>query len=184
MSKGNITCGHKNAQFYVDYNNFNTYLNKNNPEESMLEKDIPSDKLDDYEFDMELTQIAYETFKGNLINHMQSHYKSLQKVIPSAKAEQKIILENNMFQIALMDNDWSIAVQLLRKPKYTNEAFQNRLFPTFLNGIVNALFDQVDVIHERTSSWTSTSLYEQTKSQSIQLKAIQQPIPAVMPAAN
>lgn len=57
-----------------------------------------------------------------------------------------------MFEIAIENNDWSFAVELLRKPVKNN--LQDTLFETFKTGLEHTLKGFFQTIYIRTGSWS------------------------------
>lgn len=80
---------------------------------------------------------------------------------PWGNCSRKVILENKLFYIAIEDNEWSLAVELLQKEDpYDNHlsGLQRRYFKQCIEGIKMCLLERLPSIGIRTSAWTSGSI--------------------------
>lgn len=72
--------------------------------------------------------------------------------------ERRVIMENNLFYIALEDNEWSLAVELIQKEDpYDNHlnGLQSRHYLRYLDGMKRCLLELLPSIGIRTGAWTS-----------------------------
>lgn len=77
---------------------------------------------------------------------------------------RRVIMENGLFYIAVEDNEWSIAVELLQKGNTYEDGYlsddgrleglQAKHFQRYLDGIKECLLERVPSIGVRTSAWT------------------------------
>ena len=65
-----------------------------------------------------------------------------------------ILLSNDLFYIVLEDNEWSIAVELIQKDD-VSYGLQKKHHQTYLDGIRDCLFEQVETLGIYGGAWTS-----------------------------
>ena len=157
----NVTVNYDEGLFYVDYKDIYMYHEIANPDHFLPESQIPAGEEDKYEFDEEKTQIHYDSFKARLSAYLCQHLPSL-KVPPEDMARnrtytKRILAENNLFQIALEDNNWSVAVKLLRQ-KDGNTGLQTQMYNSFLNRVRLGLFQQFKTLYVRDGAWSASKL--------------------------
>lgn len=71
---------------------------------------------------------------------------------------RRAILESNLFYIAVEDNEWSLAVELIQKEDpYDNHlsGLQSRHYLRYLDGMKRCLLERLPSIGIRTGPWTS-----------------------------
>ena len=74
---------------------------------------------------------------------------------------QRVIMENELFAIAVEDNENSLAVELLQKDvKYDERllGFQKRHFERYRDALRDAMLERVPEISFPTSAWTSGTI--------------------------
>ena len=72
--------------------------------------------------------------------------------------DRQAILESSLFHIAIEDNEWSLAVELLQKEgAYGSNlsGLQARHYQKYLDGIKRCLLEYLPSIGTRTGAWTS-----------------------------
>lgn len=71
---------------------------------------------------------------------------------------RRVIMESGLFYIAVEDNEWSLAVELIQKEDpYDNHlsGLQARHFQRYLDGMKTCLLERLPSIGIRTGPWTS-----------------------------
>ena len=71
---------------------------------------------------------------------------------------RRAILESSLFYIAIEDNEWSMAVELIQKEDpYDNHlnGLQKRHYQSYLDGIKKCLLNRLPSIGRYTGAWTS-----------------------------
>jgi hypothetical protein len=106
-----------------------------------------------FKLDLPLSQQNYDVWLEKFRDAMQKRYKSYHKIDKYLKRDQRIVLENNMFQVIIEDNEWSFAVELISVPHCPYPAFQKHLFPQFFKGMREILFTITETIYIRNGSW-------------------------------
>ena len=72
--------------------------------------------------------------------------------------DRKAFLENELFFIAVEDNQWSYAIELIQKgPEYL-AGFQKRFYQTYLDAIKNILLDYYGEVSYRRGAWMSGTI--------------------------
>lgn len=155
MSGGNVNVSLNDGLYYVHYDAINLYKSKKNPDDVRQRKDIPSYQASQFVLDLDLSQAKYNLWLQTFRNAMQKRYKSYRLVDRYEHRGQRVVLENDMFKVAIEDNDWSFAVELISRPKYRYVDFQKHLFNHFFKGMREILLSTVDTIYIRSGSWTA-----------------------------
>lgn len=141
MGRGNVCVNKENeGLYYVDYNNFRPWLEEENYE------------IDEYQLD---------DFKEEFIIEIKKRFKSFID-INEFENNKEILLRNNLFSIAIEDNEWSLAVELLETEDYYDspnlDGLRYKHSNNYLNGIKETLLDMFGEIGIRTSAWTSGTI--------------------------
>lgn len=145
MGRGNVaTNGKFEGLFYVDYDNFYVYYESNM-----------------YECDEETSQENINKAIKTFVDDMQRKYASFtpmkQRTWLSGNGQRKeVILENGLFYIAVEDNEWSLAFELLQKePDYGNLiGMQKANYKKYLQAMQDCLLKQFQQIGVYAGSWT------------------------------
>ena len=70
-----------------------------------------------------------------------------------------VILESRLFYIAVEDNEWSLAVELVQKEEPLGDVWmenlQKRLYQKYLDGMKKALLNRLPSIGTYSGAWTS-----------------------------
>ena len=149
--KTNISVDNLAGLFYIDYKDIFIY-NKPNDSELLKEKDIMPDEFNNYEFNQDASQAYYNNCIDKLADSMSKKFTSISKIDKTDK-KKHIIAGNQLFEIALEDNQWSIAVQLLPVKK-ANKGLQKQMYYAFLHGLRESLFEQFNTLYVRNGSWS------------------------------
>ena len=165
MGRGNVCVrGEYEGLFYIDNDDLRVYRPiKGDKAERKLLRDIPFEDISLWEY----SGIDIQWWESDVIEEFQC---SMQKRFPSFRPcsewldrEQKAILENELFYIALENNEWSTAVELIQKEvpwPQDYSGLQRRHFQKYLDGIRNTLFEQFDTLGIYTGPWTSGFIHK------------------------
>jgi hypothetical protein len=144
MGRGN-TCvfGEYEGLFYVDWDNFSS----------------------EYEDD-DLWREDWENSLYQFINDFTQRFKSFSRCDEWISRDDRAVLENKLFYIAVADNEWSIAIKLIQKgQEYYDgsniETLQAKHYKTYLDGIRDCLFNQFEELGTYTGPWTSGRIQRQ-----------------------
>lgn len=72
--------------------------------------------------------------------------------------DRRVIMESGLFYIAVQDNQWSVAVELIQKEDPYDDrlsGLQARHYQRYLDGMKKCLLDRLPSIGTRTGAWTS-----------------------------
>lgn len=153
--KTNLNVDNLSGLFYIDYKDIFIY-NKPNDSNFIKQKDINPDELNNYEFNQDASQAHYNNCIDKISDYMANNFDSMLKTDLREK-KKHIIAANQLFQVTLEDNDWSVAVQLLPVKK-ANKGLQKQMYYAFLHGLRNALFEQFDTLYVRNGSWSQIAI--------------------------
>jgi hypothetical protein len=138
MGRGNIKVSNPHERlFYVDNEYFEVHV------------------LDTHRTvrDYEAEQEVFETFLENVAEEIMER-TSMKSVCKYIGRDTKVILENNLFQIGITDNEWSIAFMILQKEDAVT-AFQKSHIKKYENILRDVLFGYVPTLGIYTGPWTS-----------------------------
>lgn len=155
MRNRNINVSSSDALYFVHYDTVELYKNKHNPLDIRPKADIPAGKEADYKFDAETSQKKYDEYIDTFCRLMRRRLPSLKPVQNTERSRRKILLQNSMFSIAVEDNNWSFAVELLSRPECPYKSLQKHHFASFVKGMQDCLFILFNEIYVRTGSWTA-----------------------------
>ena len=138
MGRGN-TCvfGDYEGLYYIDWDNFS------------------SSEYEDDDFWEEDWGNSLEQF----ISDFTQRFKSFSKCDEWISRDDRAILENKLFYVAVADNEWSVAIKLIQKEqKYDGgnlENLQAKHYKTYLDGMKECLFNQFEELGIYAGPWTS-----------------------------
>lgn len=157
-AKMNVSVNYNEGLYYVDYKDLYMYHEIKNPTNIIPESKLPAGHEAEYEFDQDMTQVKYDAFRQKLTDHMVQHFPSMkaadQDTFADRAKKKRIIVGNQLFNVILEDNTWSIAVELKLAPK-GNKGLQTQMFPSFLAGLRVGLFNQFETLYVRDGSWSA-----------------------------
>lgn len=145
MGRGN-TCvfGDYEGLYYIDWDNFIAEY-----------EDEYGNIVEDYDLQQEDWENSLEQF----IDDFTEKFKSFSRCNEWISREDKAVLENKLFYIAIADNEWSVAIKLIQKEQGYHdgniENLQAKHYKTYLEGIKECLFNQFDELGIYTGPWTS-----------------------------
>lgn len=149
MGRGNAcTNGAYEGLYYVRWDNFSDEY-----------EDEDGNIITDYDFQREEWELALDEF----ISDFTSKYKSFYRCEEWLNREEKAILENSLFYIAVEDTGWAVAIKLIQKEElYYSKGnivnLQKGLYLKYLNGIKECLFNQFDELGIYDGAWTSGTI--------------------------
>lgn len=116
--------------------------------------DILASEYLDWDYDEIYSELRRDDFEKTFVEDMIGMYTSFTPCEEWISNSRRAILENGLFWIALEDNEWSVAVELLQKEDVP-EGFQKLRFAEYLEGIKLSLFNQFDSIGVYAGPWMS-----------------------------
>ncbi len=163
MGRGNV-CVFREYEglYYIDNDDLDEYRRvdeETDEVEHCLLGELSYEELTsgDWKFDEWKSQLNWEHAKRNLICSLMAKFPSLRECNTWIEHDRFALLENNLFYIAVADNQWSQAVMLVQKEHwcYDYSGLQKRHYQSYLDGIRDSLFEQFETIGTYSGAWTS-----------------------------
>ena len=148
MGRGNAcTHGDYEGLYYIDYDNYTTYI---------CDEDGNLTEERDYDYERMLLEDDIELLK--LL--FKRRFTSFVDCDEWINRDEKAILENDLFYIAVEDNEWSLAVKLIQKDSYdyNNTGLQAKHFQNYLEGLKECLFELYPEIGCYDGAWTHRTI--------------------------
>lgn len=110
-----------------------------------------------WKYDEYLSQQNWEDAMADFVAAMKAKFPKFVTCDKWISNERHAILENNLFYIAVSDNEWSMAVMLIRKDHwcYDFSGLQKQHYQRYLDGIRDCLFEQFETLGIYGGAWTS-----------------------------
>lgn len=162
MGAGNVCVfGTNEGLYYVDNKYFDVVeaVNENGEAEAMLRDEAEERKLN-YRPDEVLSTYEYEDFLDELKTKIKERFSSFSDV-DNWERDRHIILENKLFKIAIEDNQWSYAVELLENSEPSG--LHTRNFNTYFNYLKEVLLLIFPEIGTYSSAWTHGTIRRNDK---------------------
>jgi hypothetical protein len=155
MGRGNTQVADNEVIYYVDYDNFKTFI-----------QDEDGNDTDERDYDMESMLFDDWVLEFQDLAIFRSHFEKEKRWVGDAR----VLLSNKHFDIVIIDNEWSIGVALIRRDiddyyKYTyvteqEEAAykkeQDDLFDKYNNLLLDALYELVSELRVPNGAWMSS----------------------------
>lgn len=163
MGRGNV-CVFRECEglFYIDNDHLHEYrrVGEDGDEvEYRLMGDLSYEELTsgDWQFDEWQSHRNWEDAKQNLICAIKAKFPRFVRCDRWIGNDRYALLENNLFYIAVADNEWSQAVMLIQKDHwcYDFSGLQKQHYQRYLDGIRDCLFEQFDTLGTYGGAWTS-----------------------------
>ena len=162
MGRGNV-CVHGPCEglYYIDTDDFQTYRRDGDAETKLLgELDYAALVGGGWVYDADLSERELEDILENFIESFTNMFPSFNRIRANTWIDRsrRAILENTLFYVAVEDNEWSVAVELLQKEFDDCEdltGFQRRHYKSYLAGMEKCLLEVLPGIGTYTGPWTS-----------------------------
>lgn len=163
MGRGNVcVTGDYEGLYYVDNDYIHSYRRvgcDSEEEESALQGKLDYSDLasGDWVFDEWETNANYEWFLEWFQSSFMKRYRSFSKCDEWVNRYRHAIMENELFYVAIEDNEWSTAVMLLEKEDPYDASFgglKAKHHVNYLNGIKDCLFEQFERLGVYGGPWT------------------------------
>lgn len=164
MGKGNVCVyGPYEGLYYIDNDDIMVYRKENEMTEEhefALLGDLSLEDLasGNWVFDYFESNEKWESIKQRLIRSIRYRFKSFEKSNVWIDRDRQAFLENQLFYVAVEDNEWSYAIELIQKESLFDsslEGLQKKHYQTYLDGIRSALFEQFEEVGIYCGPWTS-----------------------------
>lgn len=162
MGRGNV-CTHGKAEglYFINKDYVDVYMkSKDDDLKFKLLGELSYDELigGEWEFDEDASSDAEDQVLEGFIQVFLASVPSFCRCAEGTYIDNKLVLlENGLFYVAIEDNEWSLAVELLQKEDdYVNlEGLQMRHYQTYLFRMQAALLSQLPSIDTYGGPWTS-----------------------------
>lgn len=161
MGRGNVNVSKNDGLYYVSYDDIYVYSNNADPDDVIFQRDIfKFNNAGVYEFDETLSQDNYNEMLDTIRTKFAAKFKSFIPIDYTTSSTPKytskhVILKNKMFCIAVEDNEWSVAIELIANDGFEAPGLRQQHFNTYYKGLREILLEMFDEIYIRTGSWTS-----------------------------
>lgn len=175
MGKGNVGCfGKYETQYYIDNGDYHMYIRYDENLDEYIEareRDIDFNDASStaWSFSPALTDDQFnqilEGFKTRFKEALPSFDDCPENTyLPdnAGRMNRHAIMENQLFYIALEDNEWSTAVEIIQKTgPYGDDSLvglQAGHFDTVNRTLKECLLEEVPQIHTRNGAWMSGTI--------------------------
>lgn len=162
MGRGNVcTFGKYEGLFYIDKDYINVYYDVETEDNIRFGHELSFEEMTSgaWKDDMLETEIQWNYLLEDLQNDIGYRFKSFESC-DMWLGDDHAILENNLFYIAITDNEWSYAVKLIQKEDDYGclEGFQKKHYKNYLEGIKEILLDMFPTVGTYASAWTNGTI--------------------------
>ena len=164
MGRGNV-CVHGPCEglFYIDKDYLDVYMKYDSEEDCFKTKTLGELSYQEltggeWEFDDVTSRATQECILDHFMEEFCKVTPSFQRCTKQPwRDSQQILLENGLFYIAIEDNEWSLAVELIQKEDpYTSLCgLQWWHYQTYINKMLAVLLNQLPSVGTYGGPWTS-----------------------------
>ena len=167
MGKGNCcVTGQFEGLYYIDNDDLLVYSreDEDGEYEACMQRDLAYDELTsgEWEYDECETYFTQRDFEVWFAEMFKKRYKSFRSTEKWISRERRAILQNDLFYIALEDNQWSLAVELIQKDRDWDSGWmrnlQSRHCESYLAEMKRLLLIRFPSIGLYAGAWTSGTL--------------------------
>lgn len=173
MRSGNVcVTGAYEGLYYIDNDDFHVYRRVDDmsdwPETRLMgELDYAELTGGEWAYDEEGTGNEQDDVLGCFVSDFCQMFSSFVRPVKETwltepgfgSRSRRVILESKLFYIAVEDNEWSLAVELLQKEEPWGDVWmenlQKRLYKKYLDGMKTALLNRLPGIGTYSGAWTS-----------------------------
>lgn len=158
MGRGNVNVyGDYEGLYYVDMDYLVCYVSNladnDGDYECKLLGDMSSADFQDFDYDAIMSDELYNDFLNNFVSMMENKFDSFVATGDSFGT----IMENSLFEVHIVDNEWSYAVELIQKESdwdYCLCGLQKRHYQNYLSGMRDILLCLFPEIGCYGGAWT------------------------------
>ena len=171
MGRGNCcTFREHEGLFYVDkdfLDAYSRYIDEDDAWESRLKGELDFTELTDPAWGYDETESQYnlDAAISNFKSRIMARFKSFRPCDTWVKyREAHAILENSLFYIAVEDNEWSWAFELIQKEDPYDDHLSGLLAKhcqRYLDGIRDALFEDFESLGTYGCAWTHGTIHRE-----------------------
>lgn len=146
--------------YYIDRHFCDMY--KGQDGELYVLKNIEANDLPKYSYDEDESYWQFSYLLSELVVGLKKRFSSFRSVNKWVSRTRRAILENDLFYLAVEDNEWSFAIELLQKDEdYSSGTIglQTALYKKYLDGIERVLKDLNGEVSTYAGPYCSATLY-------------------------
>lgn len=175
MGRGNVSVsGPYEGVFFVDRDNTDWYVLDGKP---VLQKDLDTEDFARAEYDETASEESYVAMCNGIAESIDKRFRSFMRAGHTdvskkgsgnrwnyrdcgcfRRASGVILTENELFLVAVEDNEWSYAILLLQKEDNCDDhllGLQKRHYQKYLAAIKEVILDMYGEVGIYTGPWTS-----------------------------
>lgn len=157
MGRGNVSVnGEYEGLYYIDNDYLDYYISKHFDEggerEEKLLGDMSADDFSDFDYDEDLSYWNTKDYIDRFIEDMTDRFDSF---VPTGET-YGTIMENSLFEIRIVDNEWSYAVELIQKENECDNCLcglQKKHYQNYLDGMKSVLLGMFPEIGCYSTPW-------------------------------
>ena len=163
MGRGNCcTFGDYEGLWYIDRDLIDVYYN-GETDESRVARDIELDEFTSFKYSDIESEYNFNDMLDVVRDRMMVKFPSFNVTDRwvsdgGSRCDRRAFLENDLFFIAVEDNQWSYAIELIQKGPENLAGLQKRFYQTYLNAIRDILLDYYGEVSYRRGAWTSGNI--------------------------
>lgn len=171
MGRGNVcTLGKYEGLYYIDNDDYFTYSRQTQDGEweYSTQRELDYDELTggEWKFDWWETDFALDCIVSNFLELFTKMFPSFDQTEKKdwiwIDREKKVIAESKLFYIAMEDNGWSTAIELIQKEEPWGlgwmEGLQRTLYKVYLRAMQKCLLEILECIGCYKGPWTSGTI--------------------------
>ena len=155
MGKGNVAVFGKNEGLYYVSNEFieSVSVLNSDGDYDMLTRRQAYEQNVEGEYDQIASEYEFNNFVDTIVDGMENRFHSF-FATDRWERDNHIICENNLFKVAIADNEWSYAVLLLEQDDTAVAGLQGMHFARYFNELKNILLSTYPEIGIYDGPWT------------------------------
>ena len=163
MGRGNCcTYGPYEGLWYIDRDLIDVYYNADT-DESRVVRDIDLAEFPSFTYSPWESEYNYDDMIEVITERMVAKFPSFTPVDRwvsdgGTRCDRHAFLENELFFIAVEDNEWSYAIELIQKGPENLSGLQKRFHQTYLDGIRDVILDYYGEVSFRRGAWMSGTI--------------------------
>lgn len=157
MGRGNVNVhGEYEGLYYVDRDYLDCYVSKEANDDGEYEHKMLGDMtqydFDNFDYDYDLSNEYTNSFIDMFVERIEKKFNSF----VSTGDNYDVIMENALFEIKIVDNEWSYAVELIQKESDYDDCLiglQKKHYRNYLDGIKTVLLGMFPEISCYDTPW-------------------------------
>ena len=166
MGRGNcMVNGPYEGLWYIDRDLIDVYWNSYT-EEYKLMRDVGHDEFMKCDYSEIESEYNFNDMIDIIRDRMMLKYKSFVATDRwisdgGSRCDRRAFAENELFFIAVEDNEWSYAIELIQKGPESLSGLQKRFYQTYLDSLRDIILDVYGEVSYRAGAWTSGTIVKE-----------------------